>query len=170
MELRIGGHKTVHADYVSYICQILVLYNVGPYAWDSRRLRILNESMSMCDLLLPTGFKGSNVITNQRCDNVLGFMMRVLGNWLWRIYHYYSTRTWILIKHPFYLLYFISIYVANMPSYFCHFLREKCPNTEIFLVRIFLYPVQMQGNAERKNLRVWTLFTKCESTANNAWL
>ena len=41
MELRIGGHKTVHADYVSYICQILVLYNVGPYAWDGRRLRIL---------------------------------------------------------------------------------------------------------------------------------
>ena len=36
MELRIGGHKTVHADYVSYICQILVLHNVGPYAWDSR--------------------------------------------------------------------------------------------------------------------------------------
>ena len=121
MELRIGGHKTVHADYVSYICQILVLYNVGPYAWDSRRLRILNESMSMCDLLLPTGFKGSNVITNQRCDNVLGFMMRVLGNWLWRIYHYYSTRTWILIKHPFYLLYFTSIYVVNIASYFCFY-------------------------------------------------
>ena len=30
-ELRIGGHKTVHAGYVSDICQILVLYNVGPY-------------------------------------------------------------------------------------------------------------------------------------------
>ena len=48
----------------------------------SRILRMLSESVSMCDLLLPTGFKGSNVITSQRCDSVLGFMMRVLGNWL----------------------------------------------------------------------------------------
>ena len=101
-ELRIGGQKTVHAGYVSDICQILVLYNVGPDAWGSRRLRILNQSVSMCDLLLPTGFKESNVITSQRCDNVLRFMMRVFGNWLWKIYHYYFTRTWILIKHPFY--------------------------------------------------------------------
>ena len=41
-------------------------------------------------------------------------------------------------------------------------LREKCPNTEISLVRIFLYAVQIQENAERKKLRAWTLFTKCE--------
>ena len=27
----------------------------------------------MCDLLLPTGFRESNVITSQRCDNFLGF-------------------------------------------------------------------------------------------------
>ena len=26
-------HKTVHAGYVCNICQILVLYKVGPYAW-----------------------------------------------------------------------------------------------------------------------------------------
>ena len=26
-------HKTVHAAYLSNICQILVLYKVGPYAW-----------------------------------------------------------------------------------------------------------------------------------------
>ena len=47
-----------------------------------RRLCMLNQSVSMCDLLLPTGFKGPNVIANQRCDNVLGFMVRVLQNWL----------------------------------------------------------------------------------------
>ena len=32
-------------------------------------------------------------------------------------------------------------------------LREKCPNTEFFLVRIFLYSGQ-------KKLRIWTLFTQ----------
>ena len=32
-ELRVGGHKTVHAGYVSDICQILILYNAVPYAW-----------------------------------------------------------------------------------------------------------------------------------------
>ena len=29
-------------------------------------------------------------------------------------------------------------------------LREKCPNTELFLVRIFLYSVQIQENTEQK--------------------
>ena len=32
-------------------------------------------------------------------------------------------------------------------------LREKCPNTEFFLVRIFLY-------SDQKRLRIWTLFTQ----------
>ena len=34
----------------------------------SRRLRMLNQSVSMCDFLLPTDLRGSNVITSQRCD------------------------------------------------------------------------------------------------------
>ena len=33
-------------------------------------------------------------------------------------------------------------------------LREKCPNTEFFLVR-------MQEKAGQKKLRIWTLFTQC---------
>ena len=32
-------------------------------------------------------------------------------------------------------------------------LRENCPNTKFFLVRIFLY-------SDKKKLRVWTLFTQ----------
>ena len=39
-------------------------------------------------------------------------------------------------------------------------LRGKCPNTEFFLLRIFLYPVEIQENADQKKLRVWTLFTQ----------
>ena len=38
--------------------------------------------------------------------------------------------------------------------------REKCPNTEFFLGRIFLYSVQTSGNMDQKNLRIWTLFTQ----------
>ena len=33
-------------------------------------------------------------------------------------------------------------------------LREKCPNTEFFLIGIFLY-------SDQKKLRIWTLFTQC---------
>ena len=33
-------------------------------------------------------------------------------------------------------------------------LREKCPNTEFFLVCIFL------ENTDQKKLRIWTLFTQ----------
>ena len=48
----------------------------------SRTLCMLNQSVNLRDLLLVTSFKGSNVITSQRCDGILGFMMRVLGNCL----------------------------------------------------------------------------------------
>ena len=40
-------------------------------------------------------------------------------------------------------------------------LREKCPNTELFLVRIFLYSIRIQENTDQKQLRIWTLFTQC---------
>ena len=78
----------------------------------------------------------------QRCDNVLGFMMRVLGNRLWRIYHYYSTRTWILIKHPFYLLYFICIDVVNIPS-FVSIVVNMTFNQTTLLSFIFFYVVDI---------------------------
>ena len=48
-------------------------------------------------------------------------------------------------------------------------LREKCPNTEFFLVRIFLYSDWIQENRDQKKLRMWTLFTygKCIIFRNN---
>ena len=33
----------------------------------------------------------------------------------------------------------------------------KCPNTQFFLVRIFLYSVRIQENKYQKKLRIWTL-------------
>ena len=36
-------------------------------------------------------------------------------------------------------------------------LREKCLNTEFFLVRIFLYSVQIQENTDHRKLPTWTL-------------
>ena len=38
-------------------------------------------------------------------------------------------------------------------------LREMCPNTEVFLVRIFLYSVRIKE--DQKKLRIWTLFPQC---------
>ena len=59
-------------------------------------------------------------------------------------------------------------------------LREKCPNTKVFLVRIFPYSdwilrfteifiilckspysVWIQENTNQKKLRIWTIFTQC---------
>ena len=39
-------------------------------------------------------------------------------------------------------------------------LREKCPNPELFLVRIFQYSDWKQENTDQKQLRIWTLFTQ----------
>ena len=39
-------------------------------------------------------------------------------------------------------------------------LREKCPNTDFFLVRIFLYSVRILENTDQRKLCIWTLFTQ----------
>ena len=39
-------------------------------------------------------------------------------------------------------------------------LREKCPNMESFLVRIFLYSDLIQENMDQKKLRIGSLFTQ----------
>ena len=41
-------------------------------------------------------------------------------------------------------------------------LRENCPNTEFFLVCIFLYSVQIQENTDQEKLRIWTFFMQWE--------
>ena len=38
--------------------------------------------------------------------------------------------------------------------------REKCPNTEFFLVRIFLCSFQIQENKDQEKLRIWILLTQ----------
>ena len=40
-------------------------------------------------------------------------------------------------------------------------LREKCPNTEVFLVRISLYSVRMQENTDQKYLDTFHVVQKC---------
>ena len=46
-------------------------------------------------------------------------------------------------------------------------LREKCSNTEFFLVRIFPYFDRIRGNTDQKNLRIWTLFTQWEASSSS---
>ena len=58
----------------------------------------------------------------------------------------------------------------TLPHLLWHSLHEKCPNTELFLVRIFPhsdwilrispYSVQMLENTDQKKLCIWTLFTQ----------
>ena len=56
-------------------------------------------------------------------------------------------------------------------------LREKCSNTEFFLVRIFPhsdwirrdispYSVQMRENTDQKKLHIWSVFTQCTYLAH----
>ena len=41
-------------------------------------------------------------------------------------------------------------------------LRQKCPNTEYFLVRGFLYSFRIQENMNQKKLCIWIIFTQCK--------
>ena len=56
------------------------------------------------------------------------------------------------------MVYFMQPFIVmNFVNYA---LREKCPNTEFFLVRIFLYSVQIQENTDQEKLHIWRLFTQ----------
>ena len=46
-------------------------------------------------------------------------------------------------------------------------LSEKCPNTEFFLVRIFLYSNWIQEITEQKKLRIWTFFMQWHKYSSN---
>ena len=39
-------------------------------------------------------------------------------------------------------------------------LCKRCPNTELFLVCVFPYSVQIRENIDQKKLRIWILFTQ----------
>ena len=46
----------------------------------------------------------------------------------------------------------------NKPEHIIFPLREKCPNTEFFLVR---KSGRIQENTDQKKVRIWTLITQC---------
>ena len=49
---------------------------------------------------------------------------------------------------------FVKVHVYEVFQNISPTLREKCPNTEYFLVHIF-------PHSDQKILRIWTLFTQC---------
>ena len=54
-----------------------------------------------------------------------------------------------------------------------HTLRKKFPNAKFFLVRIFLYSVQIWQNMGQKKLHIWTFFAQwyfCNNEWDNKWL
>ena len=65
-----------------------------------------------------------------------------------------------------------TVYHLLVSLFYCLSLCEKCPDTSIFMVLIFLYSdwiylrstspywVRMQENTDQKNLRIWTFFTQ----------
>ena len=70
----------------------------------------------------------------------------------------------------------LDIFMSHSAKYFIHTLCEKCPNTEVFLVRFSCirteygdilgkpqYSAQIQENADQKNLRICTLFMQWQS-------
>ena len=48
-------------------------------------------------------------------------------------------------------------------------LREKCPNTDLFLTRIFLYSDWTVENTDQKKLRIWAPFTQCTIHTPKIW-
>ena len=68
---------------------------------------------------------------------------------------YYITISQYLITENENELYLIF---QNLETFITVSLREKCQNTELFLVRSFLYLDWIQENTDQKQLRIWTLF------------
>ena len=56
----------------------------------------------------------------------------------------------------------VMFLVSSKYSGFYKVRREKCPNTDFFLVRIFRYSVRIWENTDQKKLCICALFTKWE--------
>ena len=70
-----------------------------------------------------------------------------------------------ILEYFFPTLFMITYHLQNVFFHsekrnLTYLLSEKCPITEFFLVRIFLYSDWIQENTEQKKLCIWTLFTK----------
>ena len=85
------------------------------------------------------------------------------------IYRIIDSHQWIFEFHPdeFWYHYpshithaFEILVILDIKHYWYYSLREKCPNTEFFLVRIFLYSDWIQENTDQKKLHIWTLFAQ----------
>ena len=64
------------------------------------------------------------------------------------------------------VLIFLTVYELKL-FLFCSSLREKCPNTEFFLVRIFLYSGQTRENTDQKNsvfIHLYAVLFKAKTT------
>ena len=89
--------------------------------------------------------------------NAQGF----LDFWLqdfWSMFGYFRTLciTWLRLLLPDCSFQKLSTdYILNLSR------REKCPNTDFFLVRIFPYSDLIRENADWKKLRILTLYTQC---------
>ena len=68
-----------------------------------------------------------------------------------------STRTiWVFYLTKRLRIFFVIIFLMKQLHLLIETLRQKCPNTEFLLVRIFLY-------LDQKKLRIWTLFTQWDA-------
>ena len=78
-----------------------------------------------------------------------------------------NSTVWSILVYLFALFHihlgssFIQYHIYASALFISPKLREKRPNTKLFLVRIFLYSDWILENTNKKYLRIWTLFTQC---------
>ena len=83
---------------------------------------------------------------------------KLLGSLLWTDEDI-KWRKWLALDFIHKQVYIFKSKELSIP------LREKCRNTEFFLVRIFPHSDWMQGdkNTDQKKICIWALFAKCSS-------
>ena len=82
-----------------------------------------------------------------------------------------------LLNYPWWTISFTNLWKREGPKanwreiivLYQQVLREKCPNPELFLVRISLYSVQIQENTDPKLLHIWTLFTQWRNKVHQTY-
>ena len=90
------------------------------------------------------------------------FISKTLKKGIQKICFFFSLffLSWRFLKQIMCRTYFRKQNAIVKQNFIAKSLREKCPNTEFFLVRIFLYLDWIQKNVDQKKLRIWTLFTQ----------
>ena len=124
-------------------------------------------------------FSERNILIGLQCKNLFPYKKKIFHEYLVKLLRMGislknvfpgilagPSKLWMAICNHEYLKSEAFWHTSGINKSWAGSVREKCPNTEFFLVRISMYSVWMWENTDQKKLHIWTLLKQwlCKQT------